>query len=78
MKIKNMAASGLSGRIFYGMMETSNGGQSGRWLAGKQDVTDMAIKAVAEHCYQTGNSYSFQLVTGETITLSVEVKNVES
>lgn len=26
MKIKNMAASGLSGRIFYGTMETKDGG----------------------------------------------------
>lgn len=25
MKIKNMAASGLSGRIFYGTMETKDG-----------------------------------------------------
>ncbi|ECL8515688.1 hypothetical protein G6K62_003858 [Salmonella enterica subsp. enterica serovar Rubislaw] len=71
MKIKNMAASGLSGRIFYGTMETKDGGQSGKWLAGKQDVTDMAIRAVAEHCHLTGNEYSFTLNDGRVITLAV-------
>lgn len=55
MKIKNMAASG----------------QSGKWLAGKQDVTDMAIRAVAEHCHLTGNEYSFTLNDGRVITLAV-------
>lgn len=71
MKIKNMATSGLSGRIFYGTMETKDGGQSGKWLAGKQDVTDMAIRAVAEHCLLTGNEYSFTLNDGRVITLAV-------
>lgn len=71
MKIKNMATSGLSGRIFYGTTETKDGGQSGKWLAGKQDVTDMAIRAVAEHCHLTGSEYSFTLNDGRVITLAV-------
>lgn len=73
MKIKNMATSGLSGRIFYGTMETKDGGHSGRWLAGKQDVTDMAIRAVAEHCHITGTDYDFTLTDGRVIKLSVTV-----
>lgn len=74
MKIKNMGAAALSGRIFYGTMETSDGGQSGRWVGAKQDVTDMALKAVADHLYKTGNDYTFTTVDGNEITLSVAKK----
>ncbi|WP_434088188.1 DUF7446 family protein, partial [Escherichia coli] len=45
MKIKTMGASPLSGRIFQGTLNT----EKGMWVGKREDVTDQAVRAVAEH-----------------------------
>ncbi|EMV7214774.1 hypothetical protein AADG07_005685, partial [Escherichia coli] len=45
MRVKTMGASPLSGRIFQGTLNT----EKGMWVGKREDVTDQAVRAVAEH-----------------------------
>ncbi|MGL5307238.1 MAG: DUF7446 family protein [Aeromonas veronii] len=68
-RIKTMGASPLSGSIYYGTCDT----EKGMWVGKKTDVTDMAIKAVAEHFMVKKYSRAFGLQDGKFLVLSAKV-----
>ncbi|ENM7042143.1 hypothetical protein AB8L40_004484 [Escherichia coli] len=61
MKIKTMGASPLSGRIFQGTLNT----EKGMWVGKKEDVTEQAVKAVAEHMMIKDQKYAYGTKDGK-------------
>ncbi|WP_235896302.1 DUF7446 family protein [Yersinia rochesterensis] len=72
MKIKTMGASPLTGRIFQGTLDTTKG----QWVGKKEDVTEQAVKAVAEHMKITGQSFAFGIDNGKYVIITHEVVDV--
>ncbi len=65
MKIKTMAASPLSGRIFQGTLNT----EKGMWVGKKEDVTEQAIKAVTEHLMIKDRKYAYKTNDGKWVII---------
>ncbi|HHS3619814.1 TPA: DUF7446 family protein, partial [Escherichia coli] len=51
-----MGASPLSGRIFQGTLNT----EKGMWVGKREDVTDQAVRAVAEHMMIKDQKYAYE------------------
>ena len=66
MKIKTMAASPLSGRIFQGTLNT----EKGMWVGKREDVTDQAVRAVAEHMMIKDKKYAYETKDGKWLIIS--------
>ncbi|HEI2915528.1 TPA: hypothetical protein SI393_005153 [Escherichia coli] len=66
MKIKTMGASPLSGRIFQGTLNT----EKGMWVGKKEDVTEQAVKAVAEHLMIKDQKYAYETKDGKWLIIS--------
>ena len=69
MKIKTMGASPLTGQIFQGTLNT----EKRMWVGRKEDVTEQAVKAVAEHLLIKKTRYAYRMEGGQYLVLSHEV-----
>lgn len=69
MKIKTMGASPLTGQIFQGTLNT----EKGMWVEKKEDVTEQAVKAVAEHLMIKKQKYAYVVKDGKYLILSHQI-----
>lgn len=69
MKIKTMGASPLTGQIFQGTLNT----EKGMWVGKKEDVTEKAVKAVAEHLMIKKQKYAYGVKDGKYLILSHQI-----
>ncbi|EAB5646390.1 hypothetical protein G3755_001778 [Salmonella enterica] len=69
MKIKTMGASPLTGQIFQGTLNT----KKGMWVGKKEDVTEQAVKAVAEHLMIKKQKYAYVVKDGKYLILSHQI-----
>ncbi|ENL1060016.1 TPA: hypothetical protein P7R36_005209 [Escherichia coli] len=69
MRVKTMGASPLSGRIFQGTLNT----EKGMWVGKKEDVTEQAVKAVAEHLMIKKQKYAYKTKDGKWLIISHQV-----
>ncbi|HCU2310599.1 TPA: hypothetical protein OUJ77_000588 [Klebsiella aerogenes] len=69
MKIKTMGASPLTGNIFQGTLNTD----TGMWVGKKEDVTEHAVKAVAEHLMIKKQKYAYGIKGGKYLVISHEI-----
>lgn len=69
MRVKTMGASPLSGRIFQGTLNT----EKGMWVGKKEDVTEQAIKAVAEHMMIKDQRYAYETNDGKWLIISHQI-----
>lgn len=69
MKIKTMGASTLTGQIFQGTLNT----EKGMWVGKKEDVTEQAVKSVAEHLLIKKTRYAYRMQDGKYVVLSHEI-----
>ncbi|EAS0725274.1 hypothetical protein DQJ97_24370 [Salmonella enterica subsp. enterica serovar Poona] len=69
MKIKTMGASPLTGQIFQGTLNT----EKGMWVGKKEDVTEQAVKAVAEHLMIKNQKYAYVVKDGKYLILSHQI-----
>ncbi|EBF8131256.1 TPA: DUF7446 family protein [Salmonella enterica] len=69
MKIKTMGASPLTGQIFKGTLNT----EKGMWVGKKEDVTEQAVKAVAEHLMIKKQKYAYVVKDGKYLILSHQI-----
>ncbi|HBU8666353.1 hypothetical protein ABLV11_00330 [Klebsiella sp. GW_Kp181] len=69
MKIKTMGASPLTGQIFQGTLNTD----TGMWVGKKEDVTEHAVKAVAEHLMIKKQKYAYGIKGGKYLVVSHEI-----
>lgn len=67
---KRMWCSPLSGNIYFGNVNIA----TGNVRKGKINVTDDAVRSVAEHLYLTGNEEKYTTDDGAKITISVKVE----
>ncbi|EOT4348287.1 hypothetical protein ACNDZH_004520 [Escherichia coli] len=63
MRVKTIGASPLSGRIFQGTTE------KGMWVGKKEDVTEQAVKAVAEHLMIKDQKYAYETKDGKWLII---------
>lgn len=61
-----MAVSPLSGRIFQGTLNT----EKGMWVGKREDVTDQAVRAVAEHMMIKDHKYAYETKDGKWLIIS--------
>ncbi|HAY7103894.1 TPA: hypothetical protein JOA09_003126 [Shigella flexneri] len=66
MRVKTMGASLLSGRIFQGTLNT----EKGMWEGKREDVTDQAVRAVAEHMMIKDQKYAYETKDGKWLIIS--------
>ena len=66
MRVKTMGASPLSGRIFQGTLNT----EKGMWVGKREDVTDHAVRAVAEHMKIKDQKYAYETKDGKWLIIS--------
>lgn len=66
MRVKTMGASPLSGRIFQGTLNTEKGMCVGK----REDVTDQAVRAVAEHMMIKDQKYAYETKDGKWLIIS--------
>lgn len=69
MNVKTMGASPLTGTIYYGTLNT----EKGMWVGKKEDVTDQAVKAVAEHLMIKKQKYAFGVKDGKYLIISHQI-----
>jgi hypothetical protein len=69
MKIKTMGASPLTGQIFQGTLNT----EKRMWIGKKEDVTEQAVKAVAEHLMIKKQKYAYRIKDGNYLIISHEI-----
>ncbi|EAM3902330.1 TPA: hypothetical protein N4521_000002 [Salmonella enterica] len=69
MKIKTMGAIPLTGQIFQGTLNT----EKGMWVGKKEDVTEQAVKAVAEHLMIKNQKYAYVVKDGKYLILSHQI-----
>ncbi|CNH96827.1 DUF7446 family protein [Yersinia enterocolitica] len=72
MKIKTMGASPLTGTIFQGTLDTAKG----VWVGKKEDVTEQAVKAVAEHMKIKGQNFAFGINNGKYLIMTHKIVDV--
>ncbi|HCS2728417.1 TPA: hypothetical protein OQT81_003127 [Shigella flexneri] len=66
MRVKTMGASLLNGRIFQGTLNT----EKGMWVGKREDVTDQAVRAVAEHMMIKDQKYAYETKDGKWLIIS--------
>lgn len=67
--VKMIGASPLTGTIFEGRLNPVKS----CWVGKKTDVTDMVLRATADHLYVVKKEYAFPLRDGKVAVLSMEI-----
>ncbi|EAB5938964.1 MULTISPECIES: hypothetical protein [Enterobacteriaceae] len=67
--VKMIGASPLTGTIFEGRLNPVKS----CWVGKKTDVTDMVLRATADHLYVVKKEYAFPLRDGKVAVLSMQI-----
>jgi len=69
MNVKMIGASPLGGTIYSGTLNPAKG----LWVGKKTDVTDMVLRATADHLFVVKKEYAFPMKDGRCLVMSAEI-----